>query len=127
MEKDLLIGTGYSIEDIGRTLSWSALGSFLHKLDLSSETARELDPDLAAWASTPKTNAILADIFDMLAMINANLCAMGSGKRASKPKSYPRPGDKDKRKVGKNALPPDQLREWFAKKREARKKASGGE
>lgn len=99
----------------------------MHRIDLGSETARDLDPDLAAWAGTPKTNAILADIFDMLAMINANLCAMGTGKRASKPKSYPRPGDRDKKKVGKNALPPDQLREWFARKREERRKASGGE
>lgn len=81
-----------------------------------------MDPDLAAWAGLPKTNAILADIYDVLALINSNLVAMGSGKRASKPKPYSRPGDKDKQKIGKNALPPDQLKDWFAKKRKERNK-----
>lgn len=81
-----------------------------------------MDPDLAVWAGLPKTNAILADIYDVLALINSNLVAMGSGKRASKPKPYSRPGDKDKQKIGKNALPPDQLKDWFAKKRKERNK-----
>lgn len=85
--------------------------------DLSSETGWELEPEWAQWAGTMKTNAILADIFDLLAMINANICAMGSGKKAKKPKAYKRPGDKDKQKIGKNALPADQLREWFDNKR----------
>lgn len=109
------------MEDIGRTLPWSALESFLHHIDINSEVARELDPELSDWGGTVKTNAILADIYDMLAMINANLCAMGSGKRAKKPKSYKRPGDKDKQHIGKGALPPDELRKWFENKRKARK------
>ena len=114
--------TGHCLDDIGRSLSWGALGSFLNKLDVSSETARELDPDLASWAGTVKTNAILADIYDMLAMINANLCAIGSGKRAKKPKSYQRPGDKRKERIGgKNALPPDELRKWFEARRKSKK------
>lgn len=120
MTKDLLIKTGHDLEDIGRTLSWSALGAFLRHPDLTSETARELEPELANWSGALKTNAILADIYDMLAMINANLCAMGSGKRATRPKAYTRPGDKDTKKIGKNALPPDQLRAWFDKKRKNR-------
>lgn len=105
------------MDDIGRTLSWGALNSFLRHLDVNTETARELEPDLAAWGDTLKTNAILADIFDMLAMINANLCALGSGNKAKKPKAYTRPGDKDKKRIGKKALPPDELRAWFEKKR----------
>jgi hypothetical protein len=92
----------------------------LRHIDINSETARELDPDLAAWGGTAKTNAILADIYDMLAMINSNLVAIGSGNKARKPKPYKRPGDKDVKHIGKNALPPDQLREWFKKKRKER-------
>ena len=93
--------------------------------DLSSETAMDLAPDFAMWSGTMKTNVILADIYDMLAMINANLCAMGSGKKAKKPKAYKRPGDKDKQKIGKKSLPPDELREWFENKR--RQRRAGGE
>ena len=83
----------------------------------------ELDPELAKWAGPLKTNAILADIYDILSMINANICAMGSGKKAKKPKPYNRPGDRDKKAIGKGALPPDELRAFFEKKRKQRQKA----
>lgn len=70
---------------------------------------RELRPDISIWGTTAKTNALLADIFDMLAAINANLCAKGSGKRAKRPKPYPRPGEnKTERKIGK-PMPIDEL------------------
>lgn len=95
--------------------------------DLSSETGRELEPDFANWSCTLKTNAILADIYDLLAMINANLCALGSGMRAKKPKPYNRPSDKEKKKIGKNALPAADLREWFENKRKQHKLKAGGE
>lgn len=121
MEKDLLIQTGHSLDDIGRTLSWSALGSFLHNIDINGEIARELDPDLASWSTTIKTNAILADIYDILATINANVCALGTGKKAKQPKPYKRPGDKDAKRIGKKALPPDQLKAWLEGKRKQRK------
>jgi len=117
----LLVKTGHDLEDIGRTLSWSALGAFLRRPDVTSETCKDIEPEYASWAGTLKTNAILADIFDLLAMINANLCAMGSGKKAKKPKAYKRPGDNDKKKIGKNALPAAELREWFENKRKQHK------
>jgi hypothetical protein len=78
---------------------------------------------LAAWGSVVKTNAILADIYDVLSLINANLCAIGSGKRAKQPAKYSRPGDNNKQKIGKNALPPDALRAWFDRKRNERVKS----
>lgn len=80
----------------------------------------ELDPEMAAWANTIKTNVILADIFDVLAMINANLVAVGSRKAAKKPKPYPRPGKRDpedEMHFGKGALPPEELHEWIENKR----------
>ena len=78
---------------------------------------------MALWSSPAKTNAILADIFDMLAQINANLVAIGSHKTSKKPKPYPRPGDKEKqeKRIGKNALPANELDLWIAKKRKVYK------
>ena len=114
--------TGHCLEDVGRSLSWDALGAFLNKPDVTGEIAKEIAPDIASWSGTIKTNAILADIYDMLAMINANICAMGSGKKASKPKKYERPGDKDKQHIGRNALPIPELRAFFDRKRAERKK-----
>ena len=77
---------------------------------------RELNPDVAVWSSQIKTNSILADIFDMLAAINANLMAIGSGKAAKRPKPYPRPhqeSPEDEMHFGKGALPVDELHKWI--------------
>ena len=113
-----MLRTGHTIDDIGGALSWDALSAFLRHLGPDTETARELDPELTAWVSTAKTNAILADIFDVLAQINTNLCALGSGKAAKKPPAYKRPGDNRAKHIGKNALPISDLRAFFARKRE---------
>lgn len=110
--------TGHCLEDVGRSLSWDALGAFLNRPDVSGEIAKDIAPDIASWSGQIKTNAILADIYDLLAMINANICALGSGKKASRPKKYERPGDKDKQHIGKNALPPDELVAFFKRKRQ---------
>ena len=75
---------------------------------------------MSNWATQAKTNAILASIYDILAVINANLCAKGSGKKPKKPKPYPRPWIENKKPevthFGRGALPPDELREWFRSK-----------
>ena len=102
-------------------MSWDALDAFLRHAGPDSALMKELNPDLSTWSQTTKTNAILADIFDVLALINANLNAIGSGKPAKKPKPYPRPGTQqnpeNERHFGSGALPPDELRKWFDQKR----------
>ena len=92
----------------------------MRHLPIDSVTGQELHPEYAVWATQTKTNAILADIFDVLNQINANLVALGSHKAAKQPKPYPRPAQKDPENVrhfGRGALPPDELRAWFEKKR----------
>lgn len=118
-ESDLL-KIGYELKDVGHSLSWSALHSFISSLGPESNTAKDLDPELYEWTTTLKTNKILADIYDMLSMINSNLVAVGSKKKAKKPKLYPRlkkPGDH----YGKGALPKDDLRQMFVNKRKKRR------
>ena len=80
----------------------------------------QLNPDVATWSSTVKTNVILADIYDVLTCINANLMAHATGKPGKRPKPYPRPNRTDpenERHFGRDALPPDELRKWFENKR----------
>lgn len=120
IDRDLLIYTGHELREVGSGMSWTALASFLHNLDPKSALVREINPEGAAWATTAKTNAILADIFDILANINANLVAIGSGKPAKRVKPYPRPTVKkpeNERHYGRDPLPPDELRKWFEEKR----------
>lgn len=126
IEHDLLVSTGYQLDDIGRTLSWSALDSFIRHLPPNSALMRELNPELARWNTTQTTNTILADIWDMLAHINANLVAFATRKPVRDVPSYPRPfAQKDeqsenKKHYGSGALPPDELKRWFEEKRRKR-------
>ena len=116
----MLTQTGHELSDIGRTLSWDALDSFLSNLGAESALVREMNPEVDTWGTTIKTNMILADIWDVLAMINANLVAVGSKKKAKAPKPYPRPWKKDpdrEQHIGSDGLPPDELRKWFEQKR----------
>lgn len=82
---------------------------------------REINPELSVWSGTLKTNAILADIYDVLTSINANLIAHATGRPGKRPKPYPRPKTKNdpenERHFGRGALPSAELRKWFEKKR----------
>ena len=120
IEYDLLTKTGHKFDDIGRDLPWAALDSFIKCIGPDSAIMRELYPEQAEWGTVAKTNKILADIFDVLAQINANVVALAEKKPAKTPGKYPRPDKKEpdeKKHFGKGALPPAQLREWFENKR----------
>lgn len=120
VEYDLLTRTGYTLDDIGDALSWGAFSSFVRCLDLDSALGRETRKNEAAWASRIKTNAILADIFDAISQLNANIIALSTGKASKKITPYPRPFDtkkKDSKHYGSGALPSEDLKSWFEKKR----------
>ena len=119
---DLLTQTNYQLDDVGGSLSWGAFRSFIYGLRTDSALARDLGK-ATGWEDTLTTNKILADIFDMLQVINANIMRIGGGKK-TKIKPYPRPWDKDsdKRKIGKGAMPYDELREWFKEKQNGKRK-----
>lgn len=112
MQFDLLTRTKYTLDDVGGSLSWGAFRAFVHNLDTGSALARDLGKE-TGWENTLATNCILADIYDLLQIIHVDLCALGGKKRQIKP--YPRPGRKEdnKRKLGKGALPIEELREWL--------------
>ena len=115
---DLLRLTGHGIEELGGAISWHSLKAYLEHLPYDSALMRSLNAEQAEWATRVKTNAILADIFDMLAIINANLCGIGSGKKPKQPKPYPRPGKKEEQQtIGKGAVTQQELEEFFERKR----------
>lgn len=109
------------MDDIGSGLPWGSLPSFLENIGLDSALALETHPQEASWASTLRTNVILADIYDAIAQLNANLVAIGSGKRAEKAKPYPRPfkrKDKNRKHIGGEPMPANELEKWFEERRE---------
>ena len=98
---------------MGGTLSWGSLHSFIKNLGTDSALAKELGKS-TGWEDTLTTNQILADIYDILQVI-----AILISRKRKRITPYPRPGaDKDKRKIGKGAMPFDDLKEWFIRKRE---------
>lgn len=114
IERDLLVETGRELGDVGGALSWGALKSFLTNVKPGSALAAEINPALAEWATTTKTNAILADIFDQLSMVNASLRVLITHKPGRQPTPYKRPGKKEEKHIGKDALPSSKMRSWLA-------------
>ena len=92
----MLTQTGYTLEDVGRSLPWGALGSFLHSARPDSALAAETNPEIAEWSTIFKTNVILADLYDAVTWLTAIVAAKGSGKRPQKPEKYPRSWRKKK-------------------------------
>lgn len=125
VECDLLTSTGYTLRDVGDTVSWGALREFISNAPAGSATAHALDPDLSSWGSLLKTNALLADIFDILNMINANICSLGSGKPARRPPKIERPGDKQNQKIGGHGMTATDLDAQLEKKRAEYKNRKG--
>lgn len=113
---DLMTRTNYTLDDVGGVLSWRSLYSFIKFLRTDSALARDLNKS-TGWEDIIRTNSLLADIYDLLQAINSNLVRLGNGK-TKKIKPYPRPGrDEDKkRKIGKDAVPITDLREWIRRK-----------
>lgn len=115
VERDLL-GTGYSLDDVGASLSWDALKSFLSYVKPDSAVYRELHPELSEWSITLKTNVILADIYDQLSITNALLRTLLSHKKQRQPEPYKRPWVKNgnTRKMGKKPLGSvEEMRAWI--------------
>lgn len=98
---------------MGSALSWGALRSFLAHVKPGSALGAELNPDATEWSTVMKTNAILADIYDQLTLVNANLRVLITHKPGRKPDPYKRPGMRNKKHFGKDTLPVSELREWI--------------
>lgn len=81
---------------------------------MDSPIVRAAHPEVAEWASTAKTNAILADGFDVSQWANYQ---RGGGK-GSKPRPYPRPGDRSTRKFGTRRMTRQEVQSWLARRRQ---------
>ena len=122
IESDLM-QNGYTLDDVGASLSWDALKSFLTYARPDSALFRKINPELSEWGSRIKTNTILADIYDQLAITNSLLRTQISGKKSRRPEPYKRPGAKKTRTQHMGSGPLESIeamREWI-KQRQVRK------
>lgn len=110
LEYDLMTRTGRTLEEY---MSMGAAGivaliSFIENLPIDSALTKSMNPkdEFGAWGSTAKTNAILADTYDLL---QAHFTKKG---RNIKP--YPRP--QAKKGIGRDAIPISEFWDWWNKK-----------
>jgi hypothetical protein len=112
-----MTSAGIELNEVGGSLSMGAFSSFVYgsAKNYDSELWRSTHEDEAIWSTILKTNALLADIYDLLAQMNANMVGGFSHKKASKIKPLERPWIKTKKQTigGKGALPKNKLREWI--------------
>ena len=124
LDYDLLTRTRYDLRDVGGALSWGALRHFVQYLPRDSALSRELMPptDAERWTNGEATASLLADLFDLVAMLRSEVLAKGSGKKPKHPRPYPRPGTKPKntRHVGSKPIPIAKFEEWWASRGERR-------
>lgn len=84
-----------------------ALVSFIQCIPIDSELYKEMNPkdEFSAWSSVAKTNAILADIYDVYAKVHT--------KKGAKQVYYPRP--KTHKSIGRDAIPLKDFWNWWKK------------
>lgn len=79
--------------------------------------SQELAPmsDAERWARGEATAAILADIFDAVRVLDADVMHKGTRRKPKQPKPYPRPWAKEKGSVhiGKDPLPIGEFEKWW--------------
>lgn len=119
LEYDLMTMTGRTLSeylDMGHE-GIVALCHFVRHLGLDSKLAREMAGfEAGPFDSGTQTNALLAELFDVLAGINANLVQLSSKSRVKRPKPFPRPWRKDESRIGRDPIPVSKFAEWWNSK-----------
>lgn len=110
--------TRYQLSDLGGALSWGALLHFLQFVPRDSAFSQSVQPwtDAERWQRGEATAAILADIFDAVRALDADVMHKGTKRRPRQPKPYPRPWATDKGgvSVGKDPIPVSEFEAWWA-------------
>lgn len=116
LEYDLLTMTRYQLRDVGGALPWGALLHFVHYLPRDSALSREITPtsETERWMAGDATATMLADLYDLVAVMRSESAVKGTTHRAKRPRPYPRPWRKPKvRHVGSRPIPVSDFETWW--------------
>lgn len=124
LDYDLLTKTNYQLRDVGGALSWGALLHFVQFLPRDSALRQDAAPttDAERWTRGDATATILADLFDLVAQLRAEVAVKGSDHKPKRPRPYPRPGvtPKDTKHIGKDPIPVREFDGWWDSKSRGR-------
>lgn len=111
LEYDLMTRTGRTLSEyMGMgAAGLVALISFITNLPPDSALSKAMNPgeEFSEWYTVAKTNTILADLFDIFVAAHK--------KEGRQVKPYPRP--RDKKTIGKGAIPVADFWKWWNKER----------
>ena len=95
-----------TFEQAAFSFGWGELINFSMHLPLGSATYRALKPDEYRFSTDLQRSEILADIYDILAVV---FC-----KKGEKPKLLPRPWATDgAQKIGSDPIPISDFNKWY--------------
>ena len=104
---------GMTFEQAAFSFGWGELINFSQHLPIDSATYRAQKPDEYKFSTDLQQSALLADLFDAMAMF-AYMFAKSKGGKGNKPKPYPRPWDSgDAQKIGSKPIPISDFDEWY--------------
>lgn len=104
------------LSDIPRKYGWDGLLIVITQAPETSALNRAVNPELYTFSSPLKQSAMMADLFNAIAMFRYEFAAANSGKhRPHKPQMYPTPfsSNENENKVGKGAIPISKFDEWY--------------
>lgn len=115
--------TAYTLADVGGALPWPALRHFVLYLGSDSALWRETHPDeakLSAWEDGSMVAPMMADLFDVTALVAWATANRGAKHAKPKPKPYPRPwaARTNERHYGSKPIPISEFDSWWESKRE---------
>lgn len=111
-----LIALGLRLRDLGTPiLTWRDLLVIIRQLPETSALVRELRRDAPEW--WPRTDQLLAAVFDQLAILAwQNTDDARNGR--NKPEPLPRPGIEPVNTYGSEAIPIDEMADWLGWERQ---------
>ena len=123
LEYDLVTRTRHTLADVGGALPWGALRHFVAYLGHDSALWRETHPEEAKtlpWEDGSMVAPLLADVFDVTALVAWTTANKGAKHPKPKPKPYPRPwvARANERHYGSKPIPISEFDSWWDRKRE---------
>ena len=116
-----LVAAGWTLDDVPARLPWRSFYAYVAHLPNDSALKRELNGENGEWSTLLKTNAILADLYDLLSGF-ATAFAKSRGGHPKAPKPYKRPGAQSgQQHIGSGAVPHGTFMEWWEEKSKRRK------
>ena len=123
LDYDCMTLTGRTLHEYA-DMGWQGMSSLAHLVrHLGPESmtwrATHEGDELPSWTSRPSTNAILADIYDVIAQLTRLFVIANSKSKPQRPRPYPRPNARDKGEViGKGAIRVADFDSWWGIKTE---------